>query len=154
MIADNLPLGVGLGAFPAAYPRYDTASGYERVEQAHDDYLQLVSDAGLIGAVLGLFFLYLLIKQGRDAVRIDNGLRRGIAVGALGGIVAVLVHSVFDFVLHITAVSLLFLMLLAMLVASSRKYDDDVTDFDEGRHHRHRRASVNSLRRGSSAKAT
>jgi hypothetical protein len=60
------------------------------------------------------------------------------------------VHSAFDFVLHITAVSLLFLMLLAMLVASSRKYHDDVSDFDEGRHHRHRPKSVNSLRRGSS----
>jgi O-antigen ligase len=140
MIADNMPLGVGLGAFPAVYPRYDTGSGYETVEQAHNDYLQLVSDAGLVGAVLGIFFLYLLVRQGREAVGIDNGLRRGIALGALAGIAAILLHSFFDFVLHITAVSLMFLMLLAILVASCRKYDDDITDFDEGHRHRHRRS--------------
>jgi O-antigen ligase len=153
MIADNMPLGVGLGAFPAVYPQYDTGSGYERVNQAHNDYLQLVSDAGVVGAALGILFLYLLIRQGRESVRVDNGLRRGIAVGALAGIVAVLVHSAFDFVLHITAVSLMFLLLLAMLVASSRKYDDDIMDFDETRHHRHRRSS-RSPRRDSAEIAT
>lgn len=141
MIADNMPMGVGLGAFPAVYPRYDTGSGYERVNQAHNDYLQLVSDAGVVGAGLGILFLYLLIRQGKQSVGVDNGLRRGIAVGSLAGIVSVLVHSGFDFVLHITAVSLMFLLLLAMLVASSRKYDDDIIDFDERRHRRHRRSS-------------
>ena len=63
MIADNMPMGVGLGAFPAVYPRYDTGSGSETVNQAHNDYLQLVSDAGVIGAVLGILFLYLLIGR-------------------------------------------------------------------------------------------
>jgi O-antigen ligase len=148
MIADNMPFGVGLGAFPAVYPRYDTSSGFERVEQAHNDYLQLVSDGGIVGAILGLFFLYLLIRQGRQAVAIDNGLRHGIAIGALAGVIAVLVHSLFDFVLHVTAVSLLFLMLLAMLAASSRKYDDDVTDFDHAG--RRPRRNVKPSRSGSS----
>jgi len=141
MIADNMPMGVGLGAFPAVYPRNDTGSGSETVNQAHNDDLQLVSDAGVFGAVLGILFLYLLIRQGRESVRVENGLRRGLAVGALAGTVAVLVHSAFDFVLHITAVSLMFLLLIAMLVASSRKYDDDITDFDQTRHHRRRRSS-------------
>ncbi len=151
MIAENMPLGVGLGAFPAVYPRYDTASGYERVEQAHNDYLQLISDAGAVGAALGIVFLFLLIKQGKNVSGIDNLLRRAIAAGSLAGVIAVLVHSAFDFVLHITAVSLLFLMLLSILIASCRKYEDDIDDVEEGHHHRHRRV-VSSRRRGSSGK--
>lgn len=153
MIADNMPLGVGLGAYPAVYPRYDTGTGYERVEQAHNDYLQILSDAGLIGVALGIFFLYLLIKQGREGILVENTLRRGIAAGALAGISAVLLHSIFDFVLHITAVSLMFLMLLAMLVASARTYEDDVVDLDQPRRHR-RSAGVKPLRSGSSQKET
>ena len=51
MIADNMPFGVGLGAFGVAYTKYDEASGFERVEQAHNDYLQVLSDAGIVGSI-------------------------------------------------------------------------------------------------------
>ena len=148
MIQQNLPLGVGLGAFPAVYPAYDTGSGYQRVEQAHNDYLQLLSDAGIVGGVLGLFFLYLLIRQGREAVAVDNELRRAIAAGALAGILAILVHSAFDFVLHVTAVSLMFLILLGVLVASCRSYEDDVKVVAK-LHRRSSRSATSSLRRDS-----
>ncbi|MFM8394433.1 MAG: O-antigen ligase family protein, partial [Acidobacteriota bacterium] len=36
MIADRPWLGVGLGAFPYAYPAYDQSSGAQRVEQTHN----------------------------------------------------------------------------------------------------------------------
>jgi O-antigen ligase len=148
MIEHNLPFGVGLGAFPAVYPAYDTGSGYQRVEQAHNDYLQLLSDGGIVGGLIGVFFLYLLAKLGRKGLRVDNTLRRGIAAGALAGLAAILVHSFFDFVLHVTAVSLMFLMLLGVLVASCRTYDDDVQDLTS--HHRHSgRGRFKSLRRDS-----
>ena len=73
----------------------------------------------------------------------ENDLRRGIAVGAASGIFAILVHSLFDFVLHTMAISMLFLVLLAMLVASSQSYEDDVEN-EEGKRHRHRRSRSRS----------
>src|SRR3712207_222965 len=42
MIKDHPLLGVGLGAFSDAYPRYDTGGGTYRLEQAHNDYLQIL----------------------------------------------------------------------------------------------------------------
>jgi hypothetical protein len=60
-------------------------------------------------------------------------------IGAFAGCVAVLVHSLFDFVLHTTAITLLFLMLLALVVAAGRSYADDPED--EGRSHRRKRGS-------------
>jgi hypothetical protein len=45
MIRDHPVTGVGLGAFQVAYPRYDPSSGTQRVEQSHNDYLQILADA-------------------------------------------------------------------------------------------------------------
>src|SRR5439155_24006673 len=49
--------GIGLGAFPTAYSQYDRSNGLFRVEQAHNDYLQVLTDLGLFG---GLFLLYFI----------------------------------------------------------------------------------------------
>lgn len=149
VIAGNLPLGAGMGAFGQAYTPYDDFNGLERVEQAHNDYLQVLADAGVVGAVIGIFFLFLLFREARRNTRATNGFRRGVAIGAIGGIFAVLVHSVFDFVLHTTAVTLLFLMLIALLVAAGREYRDDVADPGEQHRSGRRRseASVTSFSR-------
>lgn len=128
VIRANLPLGAGFGAFGVAYTPHDSMSGLERVEQAHNDYLQVLADAGIVGLIIGVFFLYQLFRTGRDVRSIENNFRRGIAVGALAGIFAILVHSVFDFVLHTTAVSVMFLILVAVLVSGRNSFEDDIDD--------------------------
>ncbi|MEQ1761968.1 MAG: O-antigen ligase family protein [Pyrinomonadaceae bacterium] len=128
MIGANLPFGVGLGAYGVAYTKYDEASGFERVEQAHNDYLQVVSDGGIVGGALGLAFLFLVFKLGWKASRVSNLERRGIASGAFAGIFGVLLHSLFDFVLHTTAIALLFLTLVGMLVAAGSRFPDDTSE--------------------------
>jgi O-antigen ligase len=122
VIRENAPLGAGLGAFPQAYTRFDPDSGQWTVHQAHNDYLQLAADAGIVGIGIGGLFLFWFVRQGARSIRADDQLHRGIAVGALAGCVAILTHSLFDFVLHITAVSVLFLLLLALLVSAGREY--------------------------------
>lgn len=126
VIANNLPLGAGFGALGVAYTPYDTYSGLERVEQAHNDYLQVVADAGLIGVIIGLFFLFWLFRLGLTAANTENTYRRGVAIGALSACFAVLVHSIFDFVLHTTAVSIMFITLMTLIIACRERYDDDV----------------------------
>lgn len=126
MIAADLPFGAGLGAYGVAYTRFDEGSGLERVEQAHNDYLQVASDAGIPGVIIGLAFLYFIFIAGRRAVAAENLLRRGVGIGSLAGVFAMLVHSLFDFVLHTTGVSVVFVSLLALLVASGSEFADDV----------------------------
>jgi len=126
VIAHNFPLGAGLGAFGVAYTPFDEYSGMERVEQAHNDYLQVAADAGIIGIGVGLFFLFWLFRYGLAAANTANVYRRGVAIGALAGCFGVLVHSVFDFVLHVTAVSIMFITLMGLIVACRRTYEDDV----------------------------
>jgi O-antigen ligase len=120
IIQDHPVLGVGLGAFHLAYTRYDTRNGLFRLEQAHNDYLQILTDAGILGLLLGLFFVGALFRMGLGRRESTDAFRRGVATGALAGCFAVLVHSFFDFTLHTTSNALLFLVLAALATINNR----------------------------------
>lgn len=145
VIKNNLPFGAGLGAFGVAYTPYDSLSGMDRVEQAHNDYLQVLADAGIVGLLLGAFFVYRLFKTGLRNANISNRFRRGVAVGALAGCFAILVHSLFDFVLHVTAVSTLFLALVSLVVASGVHFADEDDEDELIRNKKRRSASVTAI---------
>ncbi len=145
VISAHLPFGAGLGAYAQAYTQFDTAGGNERVEQAHNDYLQVIADAGVVGLIISGLFLFWFFREGIRNAAVSNKFRRGVAVGAFAGCFAILIHSLFDFVLHITAVSVMFLTLIAILVASGREYEDDTDEFDEPKSKRRRSANVTSI---------
>lgn len=113
-------LGTGLGAFAVVYTRYDSRNGLYRLEQAHNDYLQVLSDGGIVGAALGLFFIVMLFRMGFARRESRDEFRSGVALGALAGCFAVLVHSFFDFTLHTTSNALLFLVLAALATMNGR----------------------------------
>lgn len=113
-------IGTGLGAFGVVYTRYDTRNGLYRLEQAHNDYLQVLSDGGIVGALLGLFFIFYLFRMGFERRKSEDAFRRGVATGALAGCFAVLVHSFFDFTLHTPANALLFLILAGLATMNGR----------------------------------
>jgi O-antigen ligase len=142
IIKNNLPFGAGIGAFAAAFTPFDSMNGLQRVEQAHNDYLQILADAGIVGLLLAGFFVFQLFKTGLKNITTDNIFRRGIAVGALAGCFAILVHSLFDFVLHTTAITVLFLTLVSLVVVSGRKFSDDEQTYER---RRSRKANVTSI---------
>ena len=116
-------IGTGLGAFGVVYTGYDSRNGTYRLEQAHNDYLQTLSDGGIIGAALGLFFIINLFRMGFTRRDSRDDFRRGVATGAMAGCFAVLVHSFFDFTLHTPANALLFLVLAALATMNGRVED-------------------------------
>ena len=113
-------VGTGLGAFGVVYTRYDSRNGLFRLEQAHNDYLQVLSDAGIIGGVLALSFVVLLFYKAISRAKSRDDFRRGVALASLSGCFAVLVHSFFDFTLHTTSNALLFLVLAALATLNGR----------------------------------
>jgi len=140
-IIKNHPLvGTGLGAFGVVYTGYDSRNGMYRLEQAHNDYLQVLSDGGIVGAVIGVFFIVSLFRMGFARRESRDDFRRGVATGALAGCFAVLVHSFFDFTLHTTANALLFLVLAALATMNGR-----VEDVQSRRKRRQRRSSEAGL---------
>jgi len=120
MIKAHPVLGTGLGAFGVIYTGFDTRNGLLRLEQAHNDYLQTLSDGGIVGAALGLAFVVLLFARAFYRMGTRDPFRRGVALAGLGGCFAVLVHSFFDFTLHTTSNALLFLVLAALATLNGR----------------------------------
>lgn len=148
VIKNYLPFGTGLGGYSVAYTQFDTFNGIERVEQAHNDYLQILTDAGIIGLIFAGFFTFKLFKTGVKNTKTPNTFRRGVAIGALAGCFAIFVHSLFDFVLHTTAITYLFITLVGLVVVSGNEFFDDIRDFDERRSRRRKHkepASVTSI---------
>jgi O-antigen ligase len=121
LIKDHPWLGVGLGAYQFAYTRYDRSSGIQRVEQAHNDYLQIVADAGWIGGLIALSFMILLFARGFSALQVRDRRRRSIVLGALTGCFAIAIHSFVEFNLQITANAQFF---LALAVLATEKIDN------------------------------
>ena len=118
IIRDFPLLGVGLNAFGVAYTRYDTMNGYFRIEQAHNDYLQVIAEAGIIGLGLILAFIFLLFRRGWQVFSTTSDrTRRGISIGALAGCFGILIHSFFDFPLR-TPSNLLTFLILAVLATA------------------------------------
>lgn len=108
-------LGAGLGGYWAEVPTYHQASGVTTPQQAHNDYLELLSSGGIVGAGLFIWFAIALIRQARDNVRASEGFQRAASLGALVGLAGVGVHSIVDFGLHITVNGLVFVALLAII---------------------------------------
>jgi O-antigen ligase len=150
VIKNNPLFGAGLGAFPQAYTVFDTLNGTERVEQAHNDYLQILADAGIVGLIIGAFFVFWLFRDGLRNIKTHNTFRRGVAVGALAGCFAIFVHSIFDFVLHTTAISMMFLTLCALVAVSGQKTDDEI----EASPQKHRRKSNSAAAAAAAASVT
>ena len=116
-------LGTGLGAFGVIYTKYDTRNGLYRLEQAHNDYLQVLSDGGIVFGVIALSFVVLLFYKALQRARSRDDFRRGVALASLSGCFGVLIHSFFDFTLHTTSNALLFLVLAALATLNGRVED-------------------------------
>ena len=119
MVEDHPAFGVGLGAYATAFTAYDRGAGVFVVQQAHNDYLQLLAEGGLVGAALGAFFLaFLSISAWRGLQRRDP-VAQGVALGATAGCFGLLMHSLVDFNLQIPSNALAFLFSSALVTRAA-----------------------------------
>jgi O-antigen ligase len=108
-------LGWGVGAFPIAYPEFRSFYTTFFVNQAHNDYLQLLVETGLAGFSIAIWFLVLVFRQASGKLKNWTETATGaLTVAALLGCVGILVHSLFDFNLQIPANAALFYVLCAI----------------------------------------
>jgi O-antigen ligase len=121
MFADRPLTGWGLGVFPFVYPVYRSFYDNAFVNQAHNDYAQLLAETGLVGFALLLWSIYLLFKLGVGAMRRSNHLfTASMRAAALVGCSGILVHSFCDFNMHLPANAALFFVLAAVATLQPR----------------------------------
>ncbi len=112
IIFDHPWVGTGLGTLIAVYPRYASFYNGLTVDHAHNDYLELLADTGIVGGMCGLAFIGLLFWQGLAKLRSAERLfARAMIAGSLAACVGLLLHSLVDFNLHIPSNALIFLLL-------------------------------------------
>ncbi|HUR96588.1 MAG TPA: O-antigen ligase family protein [Pyrinomonadaceae bacterium] len=115
----NPILGAGFDAFGVAFPRYDTWNGQFRVEQAHNDYLQILADGGVVSLACVVAFVFIFVRKGIASIsRRTSDLNRSVSTGALAGCFGILVHSFFDFPLRTPANAFFFLLLVVLAVGN------------------------------------
>jgi O-antigen ligase len=112
-------LGWGLGAFPIVYPEFRSFYTSLFVNQAHNDYLPLLVETGLVGFSVAIWFLVLVFRQAASKLKNWTETASGaMTVASMLGCIGILVHSFLDFNLQIPANAALFYVLCALAASA------------------------------------
>jgi putative inorganic carbon (HCO3(-)) transporter len=131
MFSDRPWLGVGIGNYPVAYARYAPGRWRDPLGHAHNYYLNIAAEAGIIGlsAYLILFGACLaqawrVIQRTRSPAISDarRGYWRAVALGALGVLVHLCVHNLFDN-LFVHSMNVQLGLVLGLLVVARKSMD-------------------------------
>ena len=115
LIHDYPLAGTGLGTFALSFPHYQTAGVDLFFDHTHNDYLEVASDTGLVGAALLFLPIFaLLARLIRSFLSDSRRYRRSVTLGCIGSVAALLVHSVTDFNLQIPANALIFAVVVGI----------------------------------------
>lgn len=109
--------GTGFGAYFLGIPQFELSSGRIRVEQAHNDYLDLAASGGVFGLVLSAWFVAMVLWNARFNLQNHRGYERAAVLGAASAALGVGIHSVVDFGLQLTGIAVVFAALIVVLVA-------------------------------------
>lgn len=115
-------VGFGWGTFPTVYPAFRSFYINMLVNHAHNDYLELLVEMGIVGAAVAAWFLVGVFRQGfRKAFDKTDYEGSMLALGGMTAIVALLAHSVLDFNLHIPGNAALFSLLCSAVATPYRR---------------------------------
>lgn len=110
-------VGQGAGSYEATFIGYTGPNFGGHFDHAHNDFLELWIERGLMGVAPMVLFVMLALFFGLKAMlKGQSNFRKGVSFGASMGIVSILIHSFTDFNLHIPANALLFTTLCAIAV--------------------------------------
>ena len=100
MFLDHQWLGVGAGNYPEAYGDYHINGWIDPLGHAHNIYLNMLAELGVVGGGLLLVILGLAFRQLAGALLASGGSSRGfwraVLAGVVGGLVVFCVHNLFD----------------------------------------------------------
>lgn len=106
--------GSGPGTFYTAFTRYRGSDIKPFYDHAHNDYTEILTESGVLGAALvGSLPVWALALGVAALSRRRDPLARGFAFAVLMGVSALALHSTVDFNLQIPANALAFVVLLA-----------------------------------------
>jgi O-antigen ligase/tetratricopeptide (TPR) repeat protein len=120
MVGEQPVLGTGLGSFGKAIHAYQSTQVPDELHYAHNDALNLLSDGGGIGLLLGAAFVVLVLLVGLKRAGGPDGQDRTLAIGGVAGAVGVLLHSMFEFNLQIPGVTVALAIVAGLVLGRER----------------------------------
>jgi O-antigen ligase len=121
MITDFPVFGTGMGTFGSLYPTMEFDGEIFTVSHAHNDYLEYLSELGIIGtSLLWAGVIFILVVCFLKWRKKTDSLTRGLGLGGMVAVCSLLAHSMTDFNLHIPANILLFAVLISLTYAAAR----------------------------------
>jgi O-antigen ligase len=122
--------GIGPGQFDVEFPSVRPWQVQSRPHFVHNDYLNTLCEWGVVGigiiaaACISLFWGVFQVWQALRRPSSDLGSRfsdrTAFVVGATVGLLALMLHCIVDFDMHIAAVAITAVTLMALLAAQSR----------------------------------
>ncbi len=123
MIKNKPILGYGPGTYNFTFPPFRENFKGERIitGHPHNEYLELISDYGLIGLILfsiaWMTSIYILFK---NSINSKEKRHKIIGFSAISMVVGTMVHSFFDFQMHIFPNAMVFGFLLSISLAPQK----------------------------------
>jgi putative inorganic carbon (HCO3(-)) transporter len=100
--------GCGLGGYETAFSRFKVSGLLVTDDFAHNDYLQLLAELGLVGFAIGVTLAFSVMRMAlHSAINSSDPQARYFAVACVGALCAIAVHSLADFNLYIPANAML-----------------------------------------------
>ncbi|BCX03570.1 MAG: O-antigen polymerase [Candidatus Roseilinea sp.] len=123
MIESSPWLGVGFGNYAAAYPEFRLLPWENALGHAHNYYLNIFAEMGVIGllAYLALWSVIVLITWRTVRRRGHRALSAAVCVGVLGAWVHLTAHHLFD-KLYVANMHLLIGAYLGFVIAAAKVY--------------------------------
>ncbi|MGD8517199.1 MAG: O-antigen ligase family protein [Anaerolineae bacterium] len=119
MWTDNPWLGVGIGNYEPVYPRYALPLWPYALGHAHNYYLNIAAETGVLGLISYLVLWATALLYAWRSARKASGWYWGVALGVLGVLVHLTVHNLVDN-LYVHSMYLQVAMLLAIRTADAR----------------------------------
>jgi O-antigen ligase len=110
------PFGSGLSTFPDVFPPFQTEGLAGFINYAHNDYAQALMELGVAAAVIIVLLLTAYVARMVELVRDTGGREFALLQLAAGiGLLPMILHSLFDFGLHIPAIAMWFSTLTGVM---------------------------------------
>lgn len=127
---ENIWWGIGPGHFNSRFGKYRPEIVQRSPDRVHNDYLNTLTDWGIVGMALvaialallvaGAFRTWLSLRRNENGLGDQRSSKLAVVLGASIGLIAILAHSLVDFNMHVPANAIVAVMLMAFLTCYVR----------------------------------
>lgn len=132
MFAAHPFLGVGIGNYSEAYPRFHPRGWYASLEHAHNYFINIAAEAGILGLTAYVLLVGSALWYSCAAIWVSpRGHTRAVTFGVLGALIATNLHNLFD-VLYVHGMVAFLGLVMAFVPAAFRMASAPMPESGQG----------------------